>query len=207
MEKVKWAFKADYLETCSCTYACPCNFISIPDDGICEAIVAYHIRSGHYGPTALDGLDFVAAWAWPNAIHDGNGTASFFITETASAEQRQALADIVTGNAGGKGPFEVFAGTCTTMHDPQFVNIEIEIAGHDSWFRVPGILDVELQGFTDPVSGAPGNPKKLVADRPGLIFDWAYVAMTRVMKIFGGGLKFDHSGRNAFHTVVDYQEI
>jgi hypothetical protein len=27
------------------------------------------------------------------------------------------------------------------------------------------------------------------------------------MRIFGGGLKFDHSGRNAFHTVVEYHEV
>jgi len=33
------------------------------------------------------------------------------------------------------------------------------------------------------------------------------VAMTKIMKVFGGGLKFDHSGRNAFHTVVEYVEV
>jgi len=204
MTIANWAFTADYLETCSCTWACPCNFVGVPTDGFCEALVAYHIRSGHYSKIPLDGLDFVIAWAWPKAIHDGNGTAAFFITDCSTPEQRHALAQIVTGQAGGKGPFAVFAGTCTTMYEPQFVPVEIIVDGHNSRFTVPGILDVALQGFTDPVSGEPGNPKKLVADRPGLIFDWAYVAMTKVMKVFGGGLKFDHSGRSAFHTVVDY---
>jgi len=207
MSDVKWRFQADYLETCSCTHACPCNFVGVPTDGICEALVAYHIREGRYGDVHLDGMDFVIAWAWPNAIHDGNGTAAFFITERASPEQRQALAEIVTGRAGGKGPFAVFATTCTTMYEPEFVPVEIVVNGFDSHFSVPGILDVELSGFTDPVSGNPGNPKKLVADRPGLIFNWAYVAMTKVMRIFGGGLKFDHSGRNAFHTAVEYDEV
>jgi|GEM_PF-4689399 len=47
-------------------------------------------------------MDFVIAWAWPNAIHDGNGTAAFFITDRASLDQRQALSEIVTGNAVGK---------------------------------------------------------------------------------------------------------
>jgi hypothetical protein len=207
MADVKWAFTADYVETCSCTHACPCNFIGVPSDGLCEALVAYHIRAGHYGNLPLDGMEFVVAWAWPNAIHDGNGTASFFITDRALPEQREALAQIVTGQAGGKGPFAVFATTCTTMHEPQFTLVEIVVDGFNSRFSVPGILDVALQGFTDPVTGELGNPKKLVADRPGLIFDWAYVAMTKVMRIFGGGLKFDHSGRNAFHTVVEYHEV
>jgi len=203
----KWTFKADYLETCSCTHACPCNFIGTPSDGFCEALVAYHIRNGRYGDMPLDGLDFVVAWSWPNAIHDGNGTGAFFISERATPHQREALSKIVTGQAGGKGPFAVFATTCTTMHEPQFVPVQIVIDGHNSHFSVPGILDVALQGFTDPVTGEPGNPKKLVADRPGLIFDWAYVAMTKVMKIFAGGLNFDHSGRNAFHTLIEYSEV
>jgi hypothetical protein len=207
MTDVKWAFTADYLETCSCTHACPCNFIGIPSGGICEALAAYHIRNGHYDNISLDGMDFVLALAWPNAIHEGNGTAAFFITDRASADQREALAEIVTGRAGGKGPFAVFATTYTTVHEPQFVPVEIVANGFDSHFSVPEILDVALQGFTDPVDGSPNNPQKLVADRPGLIFDWAYVAMTKIMRIFGGGLKFDHSGRNAFHTVVEYQEV
>jgi hypothetical protein len=206
MTDIKWAFTADYLETCSCTHACPCNFVGFPSDGICEALVAYQIRSGHYGDIPLDGLDFVVAWAWPNAIHDGNGTAAFFITDRASPDQRKALAEIVTGRAGGKGPFKAFATTYTTVYEPQFTPIEFVADGYNSRFSVPGILDVALQGFTNPVNGKPGTPMKLVADRPGLIFDWAYVAMTRVMKIFGGGLEFDHSGRCAFHTVVTYDE-
>jgi hypothetical protein len=206
MTDIKWAFTADYLETCSCTHACPCNFIGVPSDGICEALVAYHIRTGKYGDVALDGMDFVIAWAWPNAIHEGNGTAAFFITDRASSDQRKALSEIATGKAGGKGPFAVFATTYTTVHDPKFVPVEIVVDGFNSRFGVLGILDVVLQGFTDPVDGTPGNPKKLVNDRPGLIFDWAYVAMTKIMKVFGGGLKFDHSGRNAFHTVVEYAE-
>ena len=79
MTDVKWTFIADYLETCSCTHACLRNFTSIPSDGSCEALAAYHIRTGRYGNTTLDGMEFVVAWAWPNAIHDGNGTAAFFI--------------------------------------------------------------------------------------------------------------------------------
>ncbi len=206
MSDVKWAFKADYIETCSCTHACPCNFTSFPSDGICEALIAYHIHSGHYGQIPLDGMDFVGAWAWPNAIHEGNGTAAFFITERALPEQRAALVEIVSGRAAGKGPFAVFATTYTTVYEPQFVPIEIVIDGFNSRFSVPGILEVALQGFTDPVTGEPNNPQKLVSDRPGLIFDWAYVAMTKIMKIIGDRLKFDHSGRNAFHTFVEYHE-
>src|SRR6476660_122307 len=98
----KWRIKADYVETCNCDYGCPCNFTGFPTGNKCEALVGYHIRRGHYGAVALDGLDCVYAAAWPNAIHEGNGTATLFITEQASPEQRDALVEILTGRAGGE---------------------------------------------------------------------------------------------------------
>jgi hypothetical protein len=60
--------KADY-ETCNCDYGCPCNFSGFPTYGNCRTLVLFHIRSGSYGDTKLDGLDFIVAESWPKAIH------------------------------------------------------------------------------------------------------------------------------------------
>ena len=59
----------------------------------------FHIRSGSYGDTKLDGLDFITALSWPKAIHEGNGTAQLFVRNKANEEQRQALISIVSGQA------------------------------------------------------------------------------------------------------------
>jgi hypothetical protein len=205
MVDVKWAFTADYVETCNCNYGCPCNFNGFPTNNKCEALVGYHIRQGHYGEVSLDGLDCVYAGAWPNPIHEGHGTATLFITEKASPEQRDALKDILTGQAGGEGPFAMFGGTITTWHAPQFVPIEFVFDGNQSRFAVPGHLDVALEGFTNPVTGAPNNLR--IELENGFIWKVANAAKTRIMRIFGGGLNFDHSGQNAFHTVVEFHEV
>jgi hypothetical protein len=205
MADVKWAFTADYVETCNCDYGCPCNFNGFPTNNKCEALVGYHIRQGHYGEVSLDGLDCVYAGAWPNPIHEGNGTATLFITEKASPEQRDALKDILTGQAGGEGPFAIFGGTITTWHAPQFVPIEFVFDGNQSHFAVPGYLDVALEGFTNPVTGAPNNLK--IELENGFIWQMAHAAKTRIMRIVGGGLHFDHSGQNAFHTVGEFHEV
>lgn len=205
MADVKWAFTADYVETCNCDYGCPCNFSGYPTDGICEALVAYRIRDGHYGDVSLDGLDFVYAAAWPNAIHEGNGTATLFITENAKSDQRDSLVEILTGRAGGEGPFALFAETVTKWNEPQFVPIDILIDGSKSRFAVPGVLDVALEDLTNPVSGEP-NKIKIELEK-GFIWKVANVAKTKMMKIWGGGLDFDHSGRNAFHCVVTFNEV
>jgi len=205
MTHIKWAFTADYVETCNCDYGCPCNFTGFPTDNKCEALVGYHIRQGHYGAVALDGLDCVYTAAWPNPIHEGNGTATLFITEKGSPEQRDALVEILTGCAGGEGPFAIFGGTITTWLAPQFVPIDFVFAGNQSRFAVPGHLDVALEGFTNPITGTPNNLR--IEPESGFIWKVADAAKTKVMKIFGGGLGFDHSGQNAFHTVVKFHEV
>jgi hypothetical protein len=205
MADVKWAFTADYVETCNCNYGCPCNFSGFPTNNKCEALVGYHIRQGHYGNVSLDNLDCVYAVAWPNPIHEGNGTATLFITEKASPEQRDVLVEILTGRAGGEGPFAIFGGTITAWNEPHFVPIEFAFAGNDSRIAVPGYLDVALEGFTNPVTGDSNNLK--IELENGFIWKVANAAKTKVMKIFGGGLKFDHSGQNAFHTVVEFHEV
>jgi hypothetical protein len=53
-----WSFEADYVETCNCDYGCPCNFNGFPTYGSCQTLILFHIRSGSYGDTKLDGPSF-----------------------------------------------------------------------------------------------------------------------------------------------------
>jgi hypothetical protein len=44
-----WWWKAELFETCNCApFACPCNYTSIPTDGTCKSVVAYHIKEGAF---------------------------------------------------------------------------------------------------------------------------------------------------------------
>lgn len=199
----KWSMKADYVETCNCDYGCPCNFSGFPTYGFCRALVLYHIRTGNYGDVKLDGLDFVFAGSWPKAIHEGNGTAQIFIAKKANNDQRQALVNIVSGKAKGEGPFAIFANTIKYSLDPQFVDINVKINGRYSSFSVPGIIDVELENFKDPVTGVEQNTK---IDLPGgFIWKIAEAAKTKVMRILTPNLNFDDSGKNAFYSVVEHK--
>jgi hypothetical protein len=45
------------------------------------------------------------------------------------------------------------------------------------------------------------------AGRQGFAWKVAHAAKTKVMRVFGGGLTFNHSGRNAYHTVVEFREV
>ena len=39
--------------------------------------------------------------SWPGPIHEGHGTASFYIDNRANENQFEALSNIITGRAGG----------------------------------------------------------------------------------------------------------
>lgn len=199
----KWFLKADYVETCNCDYGCPCNFSGFPTYGFCRALVLYHVTQGSYGNANLAGVDIIFAASWPKAIHDGNGTCQLFISKQSSQEQRSAVLAIFSGQAKGDGPFAIFAPTFKYVLEPQFVDIKVKIAGRQSSFSVPGVLDVEVENFKNPVTGAEQDTKMHLPQ--GFAWKMADCAKTRIMKILTPSLNFDESGKNAFCAVVEHR--
>jgi hypothetical protein len=198
----KWNIKADYVETCNCDFGCPCNFDGFPTYGFCRALVFFHIKKGNFGSVQLDGLDVVYAVSWPKAIHEGSGTLQLFITKHSDQSQRNAIVNIFTGKARGDGPFALFSTTFKYILDSQFVEIRSKIDGTKSSFSVPGILDVQLESFVNPVTGDLQQTK--IQLPKGFIWKIADAAKTKVMKILTPNLNFDHSGKNAFYSVVEF---
>lgn len=199
----KWNIKADYVEACNCDYGCPCNFNGFPTYGFCRALVLYHIKSGSYGSVKLDGVDVIYAASWPKAIHEGNGTAQLFISKKATEDQRKAIVNIFSGKAKGEGPFALFANTLKYLLDPQFVDIAVKIDGRKSSFSVPGVIDVQLENFKNPVTGEEADTKIQIPK--GFIFKLADAAKSKVMHILTPNLNFDDSGKNAFFSQVEFK--
>lgn len=198
-----WHIKADYVESCNCDYGCPCNFTGFPTYGFCRDLLLFHIREGNYGDNIdLNGLEVIYAGSWPKAIHEGNGTMQLFITKNSNENQRHAIENIFTGKAKGEGPFAIFAGTFKFILDPQYVDIKAKIDGRKSSFSVPGIIDVQVENFINPVTGEEQDTKIQIPK--GFIFKIADAAKTKVMKILTPSLNYDDSGKSAYYSVVEY---
>jgi hypothetical protein len=198
----KWSFKAEYVETCNCDYGCPCNFSGFPTYGFCRALVLYSITSGNYGNVKLDGIDVIFGASWPKAIHEGNGTSQLFISKHATQAQRDAIVKIFSGQAKGGGPFVIFAGTLKYNLESQFVEIKKKIDGKKSSFSIPGLLDVEIESFKNPVTGEEQDTK--IQLPKGFIWTLADACKSRIMKISTPSLNFNDSGKNAFYSKVEY---
>ena len=124
-----WEIKGRELVNCTCEYGCNCQFNALPDKGHCHAVAGIQIDEGHHGDTGLDGLRIAAIFKWPGAVHEGNGEAIAFVDERATDLQREALLRIMTGQ--DTDPFAtmfaVYASTVTTMNEPVFTKIDLDL--------------------------------------------------------------------------------
>jgi hypothetical protein len=148
----QWHMEAEYIQSCNCAYGCPCNFNSLPTYGNCEALVAWHIRKGHFEDTQLDDVTFAWGLWWPGAIHLGEGTGKLYVDKKASPEQVKAIEAIVSGKYGG-GVFAIFPSTFKSTLPTQITNIRFHYDRYDAWFTVEGAGEVRSQHIVNPVTG------------------------------------------------------
>lgn len=157
MAHVDWMIRGLTISTCNCDFGCPCQFSALPTHGDCRAAVGMRIEEGHFADVSLDGATWVGLFAWPGAIHEGNGEALVILDESTSEAQREALLTILSGQETEPGAtiFNVFAGTLTTMHEPRFLPIDWEgdMETRRGHFSVPGIVEAEATPIVNPISG------------------------------------------------------
>lgn len=153
-----WEIRGRELANCNCAYGCPCQFMALPTDGTCEAAVGYQIETGHYGRVTLDGLRCGFIAKWPGPIHEGNGEMQILIDESASADQRDALQKIMTGEdtedmATMWWVFSAMAPTkLETLYKP--IDLQIDVDGRRGRVVIPDVFEIEAEPIRNPVTGA-----------------------------------------------------
>lgn len=63
-------------------------------------------------------------------------------------------------------------------------------------------MDVQTEGFINPVTGEEQDTK--IQLPKGFIWKLAEAAKSKIMRITTQSLNFDHSGQNAFYSVIDF---
>ncbi len=101
MSAEPWQLRGHYMECCTCREVCPCMQLGNPTEGTCTGLVGWHIETGHYGRTALDGLNVAVALHTPGRMADGNWQVVLYLDAAGDDSQREALAQIFGGEAGG----------------------------------------------------------------------------------------------------------
>jgi len=199
--QTKWNLEGDFLQACNCDYGCPCEFSAPPTRGDCQGTGAMEIRTGRCGEVVLDGIGWGFIAHWPKAIHLGNGTLCPLVDERATAEQREALLTILSGQLGGL-PFEILAATFTTVLEPRFVPMEFVWDGRNSQVRAGDCLTIGLEPIKNPVTGAPESV--WIEHGTGFIFKNAEAVSAKEMNANVEGLRFSWPDKAGFVTKVSY---
>ena len=191
-----WRLEGEWIKNCTCAFGCPCDFNALPTEGYCKGMVGMRITKGHFEKTKLDGLVFAATVDFPGALHEGNGQLQPIIDERATAEQREALFNIMSGKFSAEGTlFQILSLIVTKVHDPLFVPITFSFDkdGRVARLVAKGVLESDVEPIKNPVTGAPHRIQVVMPE--GFEHRAAEVASADIRST--GAIKFETRGTHS----------
>ncbi|HEX2217462.1 MAG TPA: DUF1326 domain-containing protein [Gemmatimonadales bacterium] len=142
-----WQVTGQYYETCSCDFVCPCvpgQLAVMPTKGFCTVAMAFQIEHGNYGTVPLDGLGFIVLLWTPEEMGKGNLSVGVIADARANAEQRDAIASIASGSAGG--PMAALSALVETFLGVESAPIQFDRTGA-KWSVTAGkFVDMAAEG-------------------------------------------------------------
>jgi hypothetical protein len=99
--KPKYRVQGSLLEACSCNAPCPCWIGEDPNNGVCDAFLAYRIDKGSINGVDVSGIAFALVAQIPGNVLKVNWKVVVYMSNKAKAAQKQAILDAWTGKLGG----------------------------------------------------------------------------------------------------------
>jgi hypothetical protein len=208
----KWTASGDWFDVCKCNVPCPCEFAQTPTYDDCDGIMAYNIKKGSYGETALVGLNVLALVSFKGNIWAGDGKTklnmAIFFDEKASDQQKEALNMIFSGKAGGF--MAEIANLIGEVRGIEYAPIKFDIADDLSYWsaEIPGKVVAKAEALTGPTT-PPGkrvqtiNPpgSEVGPGASGVVATWGTATADEVDAM---GFKWERKGRSSKHIPFDW---
>lgn len=147
-----WRIEGHYMETCNCSFLCPClpsTMTAKPTEGDCKAAVAMRVDTGEKDGVRLDGVSFILLLHSPSAMADGNITAGLIVDDRASDAQTAAIRSIALGEAGG--PMAGLAPLVGKVAGVEKRPIVFSSTGLRHSVRAGELIDQECEGMAGAV--------------------------------------------------------
>lgn len=196
----KWNIDGTYFETCNCDAACPCVFLSSPDDDDCTVLVGWHITKGHFDATDLTGLNAAMAVHSPGHMAEVPWRAALYVDSRGDAGQQDALSKIFSGQAGGVPA--VLASHVGDFLGVKCVEIAYQGSGRTRSLSIPGIAAAEIEAIEGQGGGdttISGHPLAITPGNP------VVVARSKRLSYTDHGMSWEISRKNGFYSPFTYQ--
>jgi hypothetical protein len=106
--------------------------------------MAFQVDRGSYGNVSLDGLGFIVLGFTPEAMGKGNWSVGLITDERASVEQRDAIAAIASGAAGG--PMSALSGLIGKFLGVESASIIFDRKGEKWSVKASNLVDMAAEG-------------------------------------------------------------
>jgi hypothetical protein len=189
------------LEVCSCDVLCPCWIGEDPDQGTCDAVVAYHFDKGTIDGVDVSGLSLVGVAHIPGNVLAGNWRQVVYVDDAASEEQEQAILAAFSGQLGG--PLADLAELVGERVAVERASIKHELTGGAGTVTVGANGDSKVHAAMHPYVGPDGSTTTLnnsvFSTVPG---SPAYVAVADTQKIDipEHGYQWSYEKKNAIQS-------
>ena len=137
-----------FFEVCNCDAICPCRRRDGVDGGrsthgVCDYILTWKIEEGHFKNIDLAGLKISIAGSYDDDVEGGAPwNAIYYIDDTATEEQFNAIARIYQGNAGGD---MLFTDWTPTVIGIKRAKIELDHTPGKEEVRIAGALSASVE--------------------------------------------------------------
>ncbi|HEV2335945.1 MAG TPA: DUF1326 domain-containing protein [Stellaceae bacterium] len=158
MPEPSWSLRGEYMESCDCDYLCPCIYTNPQAPATndhCIAVMVFRIDEGRSGTVRLDGLKFALVIRSGKVMADGNWIFAAVVDAAADVAQREALAAIAGGEAGGP-PGAIRQNLVSDFRGIAYKPIEFAMAGLTRRVAIPEVLSFEIDGVLSRNRG--GDP-------------------------------------------------
>jgi hypothetical protein len=195
-----WKVAGSYFEACNCDVACPCVFLSPPTSGECTVLLTWHIDHGQFGEVNLDGFNAALAAYSPGHMLLTKWKVALYVDERANQDQRDALTQIFSGQAGGH--LANLAPLIGEVLGVKAAPIEYRAEGKRRSMRLGDFAEAEIEGLHGQDDGDVTIARHPFTAVPGFP---AAVAKSKQMNFGDYGLKWEVSSKNGFFSPFAYQ--
>lgn len=203
-QTVRWSLEGDFLENCNCDIVCPCLvstnalLTSRPTQGDCESLFGFHIESGDFDGTRLDGLNAAVVAHTPGPMADGNWAVAVYIDDKADPAQTKALQTIF-GGAGG-GPIGNLVPLISSVLGVESVPITWRKDGLNRSMQIGTTGAIIVKALP---SGAPGQ--EIWIDNVHPFAHRVSMAVGEKGSVWSGhGMTWDNSGKNGHYAPISW---
>lgn len=192
---MSYTLEGDLLEVCNCDILCPCWVGENPDNGTCDSVMGYNVRSGNIDGVDVSGRTVALAVHIPGNVLAGNWKVALFVDDKATEPQAEALIAAFSGKLGG--PLADTAALIGEVAAVERAPIRFEVHEGKGTLVIGDVAECVMEPYRGPTGQVTTLNESIFTTIPGAPA-WVAKASKYVRKVSRFGMKdMDLSGHNA----------